>query len=372
MTSEQLRLVNLRGSINKYLLALNCHPKIGGQTLKKILAAFDDDAEKVWRANQAELKRKLEQKIVDLILESQKSYDPQREVEKVVKLNIGYITIRDKEYPALLKELPDAPALLFIKGDIAALKIPSLAIVGSRRYSAYGKMAAWELTKDVAGAGLAVVSGLALGIDTVAHRAALEVGGITIGVLGCGLDRVYPACNVLLMKQIIDCGGAVISELPLGTPPLKHNFPARNRIIAGLALGTLVVEAAESSGSLITALAALEYNREVFAVPGNISSETSVGANKLIQKGAKLVTGANDIFEELRLELKLNQQKAKELVPENPEEEIVIKIIGSDGANVDKIIQESEMNIIAINTTLTLMEMKGMVENVGGVYYKRI
>ena len=353
-------------------MALNCHQKIGGQTLKKILAAFDDNAEKAWQANEFELKRKLDQKIVELIIELRNNYDPDKEIEKLKRLNIGYITIFDKEYPAQLKELPDAPAILYIKGNIDILKTPSLAVVGSRKFTQYGKTVAYKLAKDVASAGLTVVSGLALGIDAVSHQSALDVGGKTIGVLGCGLDQIYPIANSNLAKQMIDSGNIIITELSPGTPPMKQNFPARNRIIAGLSMGTLVVEAAEESGSLITAFAALEYNREVFAVPGNINSETSVGANRLIQRGAKLVIDSKDIFDELNIEIKSNQQKAKELVPKTEEEEIILQLISRDGAIVDKIVQESGLNIVAVSTTLTMMEMKGMVENVGGVYHKKI
>ncbi len=353
-------------------MALNCHQKIGGQTLKKILAAFEDNAERAWQANEFELKRKLEQKIVELIIESRNSYDPDNEIEKLKRLNIGYITISDKEYPAQLKELPDAPVILYVKGNVEVLKLPSLAVVGSRKFTQYGKSAAYKLSKDVAAAGLAIISGLALGIDAVAHQAALDAGGKTVGVLGCGLDKIYPIANSNLAKQIIDSGGTVITELSPGTPPMKQNFPARNRIIAGLSMGTLVVEAAEESGSLITAFAALEYNREVFAVPGNINSETSVGVNRLIQRGAKLVIDSKDIFDELNIEIKSNQQKAKELAPKTEEEEIILQLISRDGAIVDKIVQESGLNIVVVSTTLTMMEMKGMVENVGGVYHKKV
>lgn len=356
----------------KYLIALNCHPKIGGQTLKKILATFSDNAEKAWKANELELKKKLDQKIVELIIETRNNYNPDKEIEKLKRLDIGYIAIFDKEYPAQLRELPDAPAILYIKGNYDILKSPSLAVVGSRKFTQYGKNVAYKLAKEVASAGLTVVSGLALGIDAVSHQAALDAGGKTIGVLGCGLDQIYPVANSNLAKQIIDSGSVIITELSPGTPPMKQNFPARNRIIAGLSLGTLVVEAAEESGSLITALSALEYNREVFAVPGSINSETSIGTNRLIQKGAKLVIDASDIFEELNIEVKSNQQKAKDIAPKTEEEEIILNLISREGSFVDNIVRQSGLNIVVVSATLTMMEMKGMVENVGGIYHKKI
>lgn len=358
--------------MHQFLLALNCHPKIGSQTLKKILAAFDDNIEKAWQANQAQLKKRLDQKIVDLILEAREKYSPEKEITKLQKLNIGYFTIFDKEYPLQLKELPDAPVLLYVKGDAEILKTPSLAVVGSRKFTQYGKSVGYKLSEEAALSGLTVVSGLALGIDAIAHQATLDANGKTIGVLGCGLDRIYPVANFNLGKKIIDSGGAIISELSLGTPPMKQNFPARNRIIAGLSLGTLVVEAAEESGSLITALSALEYNREVFAVPGNIDAENSAGTNQLIQRGAKLVMSAEDIFEELNIEVKSVEQKAKEIVPQSEEEEIILSLIGAEGAYADKIVQESGLNVVIVNTTLTIMEMKGILENVGGIYRKKI
>ena len=362
---------NQGGSINKYLLALNCHQKIGSQTLKKILAAFDDDIEKAWKSSDFEINKKLEPKIAELLKESQKLFDPEKEIEKIKKLNIGYITIFDKSYPQQLKELPDAPVILYIKGNVEILKEPSLAVVGSRKFSPYGKMAAYKLSKESAEAGLVIVSGLALGIDAVAHLAALDANGKTIGVLGCGLDRIYPANNIGLSKKIIETGGAVVSELSPGTPPLRHNFPARNRIIAGLSLGTLVIEAAESSGALITAYEALEYNREVFAVPGNINSETSQGTNRLIQKGAKLVISTEDIFEELNIEFKKSAKRAKEMLPESKEEKIILDLIAKKDLLVDNIIEQSELNVIEINTALTMMEMKGIIENVGGIYRRK-
>lgn len=354
----------------KYLLALNAHEKIGSQTLKKALAPFEDNPEKLWKAGDSEIRKKLDSKIAELIIEAKNQFTPEEEIEKLQKFNIGYITMYDKEYPKLLAEAPDGPAILYIRGSLAALKIPSIGVVGSRKFSHYGQKVAYQLSKSCSEAGLGIVSGLALGIDAVAHKAVLDVGGITIGVLGCGLDRIYPASNLALGREIIEKNGAVISEFPPGTPPMKYNFPARNRIIAGLTLGTLVVEAAEQSGALITAYQALEYNREVFAVPGNIDSETSKGTNILIQKGAKLVTKPEDILEEFNIEAKNIEQKNRELLPENENEKIIYNVLSTGEKSVDMIISESKLNIITVNTCLTMMEMKGMVDNIGGGRYK--
>lgn len=356
---------------SKYLLALNAHEKIGSQTLKKIVAAFSD-LEKLWHMPESKIGQRLEPKIVKLIQEARELYDPEKEVEKLHTHNIGYITLYDKEYPELLSEVYDAPMVLYIKGEIAAINSVGIAIVGSRKYTAYGKRVAAKLAKECSLAGLSIVSGLALGIDGEAHRSALDCNGITVGVLGCGLDRIYPSAHLGLAREIIQRGGAIISEYPPGTTAFKSNFPARNRIIAGLSLGTLVIEAGEGSGSLITAECALEYNREVFAVPGPIDSDYSRGTNLLIQKGAKLVMSIEDVLEELPVEQKKSQNAAKEILPESEEESLLLSLLNSGEQVVDFLIQESGMNIISVNTALTMMEMKGMIENVGGGRYKKI
>ena len=198
----------------KYLLALNAHEKIGSQTLKKALAAFDENPEKLWQADHHTLYEKLDKRIAGLVSEAKNQFSPEEEIEKLQKENIGYMTMYDKSYPALLKETPDHPAILYIRGDISAFKTPSLAVVGSRKFTHYGQKVGYQLAKKSAEAGLSIVSGLALGIDAVAHQAALDAGGITIGVLGCGLDKIYPASNLSLGREIIEKGGAIISELP--------------------------------------------------------------------------------------------------------------------------------------------------------------
>ncbi|MEK9156001.1 MAG: DNA-processing protein DprA [Patescibacteria group bacterium] len=354
-----------------FILALSAHEKIGGQTIKKILAVFSD-LEKAWRLGETAISQSLGPKIAGLFLEARSRFSPAQEIERLQKLNIGYLTLYDKVYPPLLAEIPDAPAILYLRGDAAALKATGISIVGSRKYTHYGRRVVGELTRQCVGADLSIVSGLALGIDGEAHRVALKSAGTTVAVLGCGLDRVYPGSHLSLAREIIDSGGAVVSEFPPGTPAYPSNFPARNRIIAGLTLGTLVIEAGEESGSLITALAALEYNREVFAVPGPIDSPYSKGTNLLIQKGAKLVMSIEDILEELPVQLKEAQVKAREILPETAEESVILALLSSGEQAVDNLVLESKLNIIAINTALTMLEMKGMIENIGGGRYRKI
>jgi len=351
----------------KYLLALAANPKIGSQTLKKITNVFDDPAE-IWQVSDGEIKARLGEKIAPNVLEVRKKFSPEKEIEKLNNLDIGYFTIYDKEYPQLLREIPDCPAILFIRGNIEVLRLPSLAVVGSRKYSNYGAKVARKLAGDCAANGLSVISGLALGIDAIAHRAALDNRGSTVGIVGSGLDRIYPVSNYQLGEEIISSGGAVISEFPLGMPPMKQNFPMRNRIIAGLSIGTLIVEAAESSGSLITAGLALEYNREVFAVPGNIDSLTSVGTNKLIKDGAIPTTEAGDILRALNIEEKTSEARAKEILPETPEEVAVVEALNSGEKSGDELVQLTKLNVISLNMTLSTMEMKGLLESAGGRY----
>ncbi|PIS07819.1 DNA-protecting protein DprA [Candidatus Berkelbacteria bacterium CG10_big_fil_rev_8_21_14_0_10_43_13] len=353
----------------KYLLALAANPKIGSQTLKKITAAFADPAE-IWQISGGEIRSKLGEKIALNVVEARKKFNPDEEISKLSKLDVGYITMYDKEYPPLLREIPDYPVILFVRGDPKVLNMPSIAVVGSRKYSTYGAKVATTLTGGCTSNGLVIVSGLALGIDAIAHRSALDNWGITVGVVGCGLDRIYPVSNYQLGEEIISSGGTIISEFPLGVPPMKQNFPMRNRIIAGLALGTLVIEAAESSGSLITAGLALEYNREVFAVPGNIDSQTSAGTNKLIKDGAIPVTEAGDILKVLNIEEKTNQTKSREILPETDEEKKIAEALANGEKSGDELVHLTKLNVISLNMTLTTMEMKGMIENIGGGRYK--
>lgn len=225
----------------------------------------------------------------------------------------------------------------------------------------------YKLAFALAESGLTVVSGLALGLDAVVQRAAVEAKGLTVGVLGCGIDLIYPEQNRRLAKDIIMSGGAIITEKPPGTPPMRHHFPSRNRIISGMTIGTLVVEAAESSGSLITAAAALEQNREVFAVPGNIDSPASSGTNNLIKLGAKPVTSVDDIL--LSLNLKPLEQK-KKCFTFSENEALVIDILHSGQMHIDKVAQTSKLDIVQVSETLTLLEIKGAVRHLGGGHWQ--
>ena len=283
---------------------------------------------------------------------------------------IQEISISDKNYPKLLKEIKDSPRILYYMGNLPKDDEQCFAVVGTRLCSSYGKQIALEIAGDLAEAGLTIVSGLAPGIDTFAHQATLEKGGRTIAVLGTGLDEksVYPGENIPLSRKILKTNGCLISEYPQGTRGTKFTFPQRNRIISGLSLGVLIIEAKEKSGALITANYAFEQKRKVFAVPGSIYSLNSKGPHYLIKKGAKLTESANDILKELNL-------PPKEISSfggargENEEENLILSVLKEEALYVDKIIEKTKLSASNVLGTLAILEIKGKVRNLGGSVY---
>ena len=355
----------------KYFIAFNqFHEKIGPARIKKLLGYFEN-LKNAWQASQPEMEEAgLETEIAQEVCSRRISINPEKELEKLAKEKLSVITILDENYPRLLKEIYDPPALLYIKGQIIPEDEKALAIVGTRNASAYGQQAAVYLTGQLAQTELTIVSGLARGIDTLAHLAALQNNGRTIAVIGSGLDMasIYPPSNRKLAEQIAH-QGAVVSEYPLGSPALKHHFPARNRIISGLSLGTLVIEAPEKSGALLTARHALEQNREVFAVPGSIFSLTSNGPNNLIKLGAKLVTSVQDILEELNLKNLTEQIHVRQIIPDNEQEAKILDLLSDEPVHIDKIVDQTKMDTSKVNSAIALMEMKGKIRNLGGMNY---
>lgn len=365
---ERLERKNIMNNDLKYWIALSTNLNIGAKTFQKLYNRFSS-MEAVWQASEKDFKQaKIEPKIVEMVKEARQK-NPDQELKKVKNLKIDVITIKNERYPKLLKEIPDAPALLYLKGKFKPEDELALAVVGSRRFTPYGARAVEKIVRPLAEAGVVIVSGLALGIDALSHKATLAVKGRTIAVLGNGLDQVYPAVNTRLAEQILAQGGALISEFPLGTPSFKYNFPFRNRIIAGLALGTLVVEGGIISGSLITARCALDYNREVFALPGDIFREASEGPNNLIKMGAKAVTSVEDILSELNIEIKSAHQQAKKVIPDTREEAIILGFMKDEPVHVDKLVELSKLDIVKVNQTMMMMEMKGKIRNLGGNQY---
>jgi DNA processing protein len=312
-------------------ISLNMTPQIGPRAATKLLEKFGS-AENVFHARRSELESlRLKPESIESILKREFHEKAEEESLKVREIGGDVLILDDGSYPYLLREIADPPITLYVKGDWqACFDAPCVAVVGSRKCSTYGENASEMLARDLAANGVCVVSGLARGIDTAAHRGAIAAKGKTIAVLGTGIDAVYPKENVKLAGQILDAGGAIVSQFPLNTPPLRDNFPYRNRIISGLSLGVLLVEASERSGSLITARLAMEQNREVLAVPGNITSKNSFGTNYLIKSGAKLIQQWQDVVAELPAEIsaailppKIDETDAKsepqqsELVPAN-------------------------------------------------------
>jgi len=281
---------------------------------------------------------------------------------------IKQISINDKNYPKLLKEIKDAPKVLYYIGSLPKPDEKIFAVVGTRMFSAYGKQIALEIAGDLAEAGLTIISGLAPGIDTFAHQATLERKGRTIAVLGTGLDEksIYPKENIKLARKIVENNGCLISEYPVGTSGTHFTFPQRNRIVSGLSLGVLVVEAKQKSGALITADLAFKQNKKVFAVPGPIHSLNSKGPHFIIKKGAKLVENANDILTELNL-------PKKELTSfssgDNEEENLILECIKEESLYIDKIIEKSKLPAATVASTLAILEIKGKVRNLGGNVY---
>jgi DNA processing protein len=352
----------------KYWLGFSLIPNIGPTRFRQLETAFKT-LEAAWCAGQAELKQAgLDESTARNIVQSRSKIYLDTEMQKMDNLNVRLITWHDKDYPARLKEIHDKPALIFIKGEIKTEDEWCVSVVGTRQPTIYGRQVAEEMASGLARARITVVSGLAKGIDAISHQATLSAGGRTLAVVGGGLDSIYPAENTDLSRRIAE-RGALISEYPPGTRPRPENFPRRNRILSGLCLGVLVVEAAESSGALITAHLALEQNREVFAIPGSILSHASTGTNRLIQAGAKCVTRVSDILEELNLTAAAQQIEMKQVVPTSETEVVLLKYVGTTPIHVDEICQASHLPTHTVSGTLAMMELRGMVKQVGAMNY---
>jgi len=283
--------------------------------------------------------------------------------------SIQRLTQRNKKYPALLKEIYKPP-VLYLRGDLQESNKLALAVVGTRKPTYYGKQVTSKIVYDLVNAGIVIISGLALGIDTLAHKTALGAGGQTIAILGSGINdkNIYPKENKKLAHKIIK-SGAIISEYPPNTPARPGYFPQRNRIISGMSLGTLVIEAGYKSGALITARCALDQNREVFCIPGPILSEKSMGPNNLIKLGAKLVTSAKDVFEEFNLTQAMELTMPAKITGDNPEEKKIIKILNYEPIHIDEIIKQTKLNAATANATLAMLEIKNKIKNMGGNNY---
>jgi DNA processing protein len=355
---------------HKYWLGFSLVPEIGPKRLAHLINCFGD-LRAAWTASDADLAHSgLERQPLSNLLAARHRIDLDAEMRKVERAGAWLVTLADERYPALLRKLPDAPALLYVRGTLMPGDELALSVVGTRKATTYGRDAAFQLSKQLAGNGVTIISGLAQGIDTVAHRGALEGGGRTLAVLGCGIDRVYPAENAKLAADVAACG-ALISEFPVGMPPDARNFPRRNRVISGLSLGVLVVEAPEKSGALITATIAAEQGRDVFALPGNIFSQSSRGTNRLIQDGAKLVIDVADILDELNVTHRTlqTQSAAEQIIPASETEARLMEYLGADPIHIDDLVRLSGLPVAVVNSTLTILELKGLARMVGHMQY---
>ena len=352
----------------QYWVGFNIIPGIGRVKFSQLETYFGK-LENAWKAGGSELRKAgLDNNTIKTIETGRPQIDLDSEMEKLEKSGTKAITFHDAKYPPRLKEIYDYPPLIYVKGEIKSQDEWSIAVVGTRRATVYGRQVTEEIIDDLAQNNITIVSGLARGIDTVAHNSALKAGGRTLAVFACGLDTVYPAENVNLAKHIIN-QGALISEYPLGAKPRPDNFPRRNRIMSGMSLGVLVVEADESSGAIITAHMALEQDREVFAIPGSILSPMSRGTNKLIQEGAKLVKNCSDILEEFNLTVNIRQLEMKEVVPASETEALLLKQLGTEPTHIDQVCRNSGLSIATVSSNLSMMELKGVVRQVSNMNY---
>jgi len=371
-------------------IALNMTPGVGPRVTARLLEHFGS-AEAIFDAARRDLALlRLSPETIESIASRELHARAEAEIERVRKVGGDILVLDDGVYPALLRETYDPPVVLYVKGAWdECLERPCIAIVGSRRCSTYGQNAALMMSRELAQRGVTIVSGLARGIDAAAHRGALEAGGRTVAVMGTGLDQVYPRDHKKLAGEILNRGGALVTQFPLSTPPVSENFPYRNRVISGLSLGVLVIEAAENSGSLITARLAMEQNREVFAVPGNITSRNSFGTNYLIKgAGAKLVQQWQDVAGELPAEIAAQllpppsrkSRKKGELLdqlklspPDLSEPELaVFNLLSTDTPlQIDTLAEGTKLSITQLTSALLALEMRELVRALPGMCFVR-
>ncbi len=353
----------------RYWIAFNLVPQIGPVKVRRLLDHFGDLAA-AWNASPLDLAAAgLDRRALENLLAAREQISLDAELDKIARAGVRVLTLDDPAYPRLLREIAAPPFVLYFKGEILPDDDWAIAVVGTRRATAYGREVTRQIVGDLARSHVTIVSGLARGIDAEAHRAALDAHGRTLAVLGSGVDVIYPPEHIQLAQSIV-AQGALVSEYPLGTQPEAGNFPPRNRIISGLALGTLIIEGDEVTGARITIEDALEQDRETFAVPGNIFHRESRGPNKMIQRGeAKLVTCALDILEELNLTMIEEQHQARVVLPENETEAALFQRLSADPIHIDDLCRETALPVATVSSTLALMELKGLVRQTGGMKY---
>lgn len=351
-----------------YWIGFNKVAGIGATRLRALLDCCGS-IEAAWRASIQQMQTaNLDRRSQQNLLQARRELDLDQEWQRVQEAGISILTWEDDEYPSNLREIDAPPPVLYVRGKLQPSDDIAVGVVGTRRVTAYGREVAHMAATELAQHQVTVVSGLALGVDAIAHKATLEAGGRTIAVLGSGVDQLYPAQNRELAKQIIECG-AVISEYPLGTRPEATNFPPRNRIISGLSRGVVVVEANQQSGSLITAKFAAEQGRDVFAVPGSILHSGSSGCNQLIQEGAIPLLSINDILDHLNFAQFSVQTEVRRTTPQDPLESQLLAILTKEPQHIDLLVRRTSWPTAQVSSLLTMMELKGFVRHVGGMTY---
>lgn len=352
----------------KYWIGFNLIKGIGAVRMQGLVAYFGD-LESAWDADSDSLAEAgLGAKVIERVLTARETVSLDKVWEQIESQGIKILTWEDAEYPARLKEIDQPPPVLYIRGEYLPDDLFAVAIVGTRKVTSYGRQVTEEIASFLAANGMTVISGLARGVDAIAHQSALRAGGRTIAILGCGVDKIYPPEHRGLAEQMME-RGAIISDFAVGTPPDASNFPPRNRIISGLSLAVVVVEAGETSGALITAEFAAEQGREIFAVPGSILAPQSKGTNRLIQKGAQPLLTPADLMQALDLTRVGAQKSARKILPADETEARVLNVLGSEPLHVDEIRAQADLPIEKISAALALMELKGMVRQVGGMNY---
>lgn len=351
-----------------YWVAFSLVKGIGAVRFRRLLDEFGT-LEKAWQASPAALEKAgLSQQLVQNLIKIRSEVHLNQYAERLKALGIDVLTWQDEGYPRRLIEIDQPPPVLYVRGELKQQDEVAVAVVGTRRVTRYGTQVTQEIAVALAQNGVCVVSGMARGVDALAHSAAMEAGGRTIAVLGSGLDQIYPPEHRTLAERIVR-QGALISDYPPGTKPDATNFPPRNRIISGLSLAVVVVEAGEKSGALITASFAADQGRDVFAVPGNIKSPQSAGTNRLIQKGAFPFVTVEDLLEVLDITVLHQQQAARKILPTDPMEAQIYDVLQEQPLHVDEISRLAKLPVAQVTSTLTLMELKGLAKAVGGMSY---
>jgi DNA processing protein len=352
----------------RYWVGFNLVKGIGAIRLQALRDHFGDLA-LAWQAPREALQAAgLSPRLAERVAQIRASVDLEQYMANMAVQGIQILTWEDESYPTRLNEIDQPPPVLYVRGTLTSEDAWAVAVVGTRRISAYGRQVAEELAAYLANNGVTVISGLARGVDATAHLSALKAGGRTIAVLGCGVDRIYPPEHAQLAARII-ASGALLSDYAPGTPPDAANFPPRNRIISGMSMATVVVEAGETSGALITAQFAVDQGREVFAVPGNILAAQSKGTNQLIAQGAHPLLSARDLLDILNLRRVTEQREVRKILPANETEAKLLSVLSHEPLHMDDIRNQTGLPIERVSATLVMMELKGLVRQVGGMNY---